>query len=167
MTDHEPVSLDNESYSRWIRALRPQPLGWFLSQHDTDQETMACIGDEYQEDFAIGLGYAIRDPDAAAAGLGQEDAEEAVLARLGAELLHRVSGKGSPLSSLDFEGAHTHSEGSQGPRPRKGKRDPLAGSTSVTMGGRSSRQADRLRQEAEERSERLSLIHISEPTRPY
>ena len=60
--------LSNAAFARWLRARCPQPMVEFLTLGEDEQETLAGIGDDYEEDRAIALGYAIADPDAAAIG---------------------------------------------------------------------------------------------------
>lgn len=79
------VDLTPFSYRCWLRAMRPQPLSWFLSLSLEDQEGLADLGDEYLQDFCIGIGYAVADPELAEAGMeaGQEsEAEEVLVQRL-------------------------------------------------------------------------------------
>jgi hypothetical protein len=156
----EPKTLDlnQESYSRFLRAGGVPDLKFFLSLNEEQQETLAEIGDEYREDLAVAQGYAILDPDAAAAGMGQEEAEERVLARLGAALLARSTGEGSPLPSLGLSEAGPYVGGGSEERPREGKRDPLAGVRSPTMGGVSKRRAERDRMRRQERSDSMTFL---------
>lgn len=88
------VDLTEESYARWLRAQRPTPMSWFLGQPAEVQETLAMMGDEYVQDLAVAVGYAIRDPELAAAGLdagaGDLDAEETLARRLASELAGRI-----------------------------------------------------------------------------
>jgi len=149
--------LTPDSYARFLRAGGRPDLGFFLGLDDADQEAMAEIGDAYSEDLAIAQAYAIHDPDAAAAGMGVEEAEERVLARLGAAMLARAGSEGSPGPSLGLEGSRTHDQGVQEHRPTGGKRDPLAGIRSPTMGGRGKRQAERTRQDLNEQGAAMSL----------
>ena len=85
MEDKNPrsVELTNESYDRWLRACRPQPISWFLGLHLAEQETLAMQGDRYTEDLFLGFGYAALDPLAAEAGLNAATdlTSEEILAR--------------------------------------------------------------------------------------
>ena len=77
------VELTNESYNRWLRACRPQPISWFLGLHLAEQETLAMQGDRHTEDLCLGFGYAVLDPLAAEAGLNAATdlASEEILTR--------------------------------------------------------------------------------------
>lgn len=78
-------SLTNEAYQRWLRAQRP-PLEMFLGLSEIEQEQLAMLGDEHVQDLAIALGYAVRDPEAADAGMsamsGDVEAEATLATRL-------------------------------------------------------------------------------------
>jgi hypothetical protein len=74
--------LTNEAYERWLRAQRP-PFEWFLRLSEVEQEQLAMLGDAHAQDFAVACGYAIRDPEAADAGMSAlqgDDEAEATLA---------------------------------------------------------------------------------------
>lgn len=92
----EPT-LDNESYRRWLRAQCP-PLTWFLRLAVKEQEQLAIMGDEYAQDIAIAIGFAVADPKAAQAGIfaDQGDAEsEAILAeKIARNLIQRMTAQG-------------------------------------------------------------------------
>ena len=64
-----PAVLTVEAFARWIRAKSPQPLAFFLSLDEEEQETLALVGDAYMEDLCLGIGFAVKDPDGAKAGL--------------------------------------------------------------------------------------------------
>jgi hypothetical protein len=73
------VDLTNEAYARYLRANWKESLSWFLSLSEGEQETLAMVGDEYQNDlfFEMGAGFA-------AAFIPPTDTEEAqVLSMLG------------------------------------------------------------------------------------
>jgi hypothetical protein len=71
MTDEETtneVPLTAEAYSRWLRALRPQPLLWFLGLSELEQETLSALGDDYlvhAQDVILGddIGDPMDNPD--------------------------------------------------------------------------------------------------------
>lgn len=56
--------LTEETYHRWLRAGRP-PWLFFLEQPEDVQEQLARIGDEHNQDIAVAIGYAVRDPELA------------------------------------------------------------------------------------------------------
>ena len=60
-----PAPLTNDAFARWLRAKSPQPLAFFLSLGELEQETLAGLGDDYTEDLMIASAFATRDPDAA------------------------------------------------------------------------------------------------------
>ena len=129
-----PAPLTNDAYVRWLRARSPQPIAFFLKLSDLEQETLAGLGDDYEEDLAIALAYAIRDPDAAALGVGREDdsdidIEETLTARVGAAILQ----------------AHKPPEAPRARRP-------------PTMGGRGERRAQREQADRDARDEGRRLM---------
>lgn len=63
------VELTDEAFSRWLRARSPQPLAFFLSLSESEQEALALLGDEYTQDLCLGIGFAVHDPLVAQAGL--------------------------------------------------------------------------------------------------
>ena len=78
-----PPELTNDGFRRWLRAHRP-PLQWFLGLSEIEQETLAGIGDEYAARAALDIGYAVRDPELAEAGMAAmagDPSGEAVLAQ--------------------------------------------------------------------------------------
>lgn len=93
--------LTSDGYRRWLRAQRP-PLPWFLDLSELEQETLAQLGDEQLQDFAIAIGYAVRDPDAAdqgvAAAAGDADAEASLAVRLASKILGSMPQKTAPTS---------------------------------------------------------------------
>lgn len=64
----KPVDLTATAYQRWLRALRPNDLPWFLQLSELDQESLARLGEEYLEDVITAVGYAIHNPEIAEAG---------------------------------------------------------------------------------------------------
>ena len=48
------VDLTTEAYRRWLRALQPQPIAWFLSLSELEQEALAGLGDDYVADRTAG-----------------------------------------------------------------------------------------------------------------
>ena len=70
------VSLTSDAYRRWLRAHSPQPLSFFLGLTEIEQETLAGLGEEYDEDSFIAQAWAHRDPEAAAFGATDEDDDE-------------------------------------------------------------------------------------------
>lgn len=79
------VDLDEGGFRRWLRAHRP-PLQWFLALPVDQQEAMAAIGDEFAVRAALDIGYAVKDPQIAEAGVkaagGDAEAEESLAIRL-------------------------------------------------------------------------------------
>lgn len=63
------VDLTDEAYSRWLRARSPQPISFFLGLGESEQETLAILGDEYTQDVCLAIGFSVHDPVAAQAGL--------------------------------------------------------------------------------------------------
>jgi len=99
------VTLTNESFGRWLRAGRPQPITWFLAIDEDAQEQLAILGDEYQQDVCVGIGYAVADPQLADAGLDAADSvesEEVLVRRAAADLAANIfrgsMGQQQPLS---------------------------------------------------------------------
>ena len=91
------VSLNSPAYCRGLRAHSPQPLSYFLALSDVEQETLAGLGDEHDEDGYIALAYAIRDPEAAAFGATNEGEdgddlgiEENLVQRIASDLAARA-----------------------------------------------------------------------------
>lgn len=91
--------VTNESFSRWIRAGRP-PWVWFLERSDDQQEMLAIIGDEYMQDVVLGIGLAVKNPEATEAGMMIEDDEEAdetIARKVAAGLVTKIlSGRQAP-----------------------------------------------------------------------
>ena len=85
--------LTNAAYQRWLRAQRP-PFQWFLERTEIEQEHLAQMGDEHAQDFALAVGYAVRDPEVAEAGVaaaqGDMAGEEALARRLAATFAQRI-----------------------------------------------------------------------------
>lgn len=95
----KPV-VDNEAYGRWLRALRPprDVVPFFLLTKD-EQETLAGIGDEYVQDVAIAIGYAVHDPQVAEAGLDAAEnieSEDVLLQKVIAGAVQRILGNEQP-----------------------------------------------------------------------
>ena len=79
------VELTNDAYVRWLRAQRPQPIAWFLSFSELEQEALARLGDDYV-DGCIELGTSA----------GQE-ADGASMEQIAAAAIReRLAGSGSP-----------------------------------------------------------------------
>ena len=86
------LDLDEAAFERWLRAHRP-PFEWFLGLPGPEQEALAQLGDAYAADVMIATGYAIRDPDAANAGLTAEtdvDAEAALVQKIAAAAVQKM-----------------------------------------------------------------------------
>ena len=85
--------VSNESYTRWLRASRP-PWGWFMCLSELEQEQLAIIGDEYAQDVAVSIGYAVADPQVAETGIdaarGDADAEASLAKKLAEGLAMRL-----------------------------------------------------------------------------
>jgi hypothetical protein len=77
--------LTNEAYERWLRAQRP-PFDWFLALSQVEQEQLAILGDAQMQDLAVALGYAIRDPEAADAGMSAMNGDTGAEATLATKL---------------------------------------------------------------------------------
>ncbi len=95
------VSLTSDAFRRWLRAHSPQPLSFFLGLTEAEQETLAGLGEEYDEDGFIALAYAIRDPEAAAFGATSEDdlgIEETLVQRM-AEQIAAAAAQNAPGST--------------------------------------------------------------------
>ena len=91
-----PVDLTNDAYGRWLRAGRPQPIAWFLGVHPEEQEQLAIMGDEYQQDVCVAIGYAVADPQLADAGLDaaeNPDSEEVLIRRMAADVASKLLDK--------------------------------------------------------------------------
>lgn len=109
-----PPELTNEGYARWLRAQRP-PLPWFLALSVLEQETLAGLGDEYLQDFAVAVGYAVTDPQAADDGIsaagGDTQAEESLLRRLAAGFVQKIQTarepEQAPLETPDVRPSET------------------------------------------------------------
>lgn len=87
------VDLTNDAYARWLRAQRP-PLTWFLARTEDEQEAMAAMGDQHLQDLCIGIGYAVRDPQAAESAVGMaagsQDAEVSLVQQLAAKVIAKM-----------------------------------------------------------------------------
>lgn len=82
-------TVTNEIYSRWLRAGRP-PFPWFCGLVEDEQEQLALLGDDYAQDLVIAVGYAVRDPELADAGISAAAGDpvgEETLARRAMELV--------------------------------------------------------------------------------
>ena len=88
--------LTNDAYARWLRAQRP-PLALFLGLSELEQEALAELGDAHLADFAVAIGYAVADPNAADAGIsaaaGDAASEETLARRLASELAAKLIGQ--------------------------------------------------------------------------
>ena len=125
------MDLTNEVYRNWIRAQRP-PFEWFLGLEPDQQEQLAIIGEDYQADVCVAIGFALQDPELAAAGLDADtnpESEEILARRVAAEAVQKLLGDRQP------------------PRSNGG----------LSMGGVTQRraQADQARQKAKDRGRRL------------
>lgn len=97
--------LTNDAFARWLRAQRP-PFGLFLGLSEIEQEQLALLGDEYVQDVAVAVGYAVADPALASAGLEGDSVEADVtrteaLARKVAESILGRQAAASPRISSD------------------------------------------------------------------
>jgi len=94
--------LTNDGYARWLRAQRP-PLPWFLGLSAVEQETLATLGDEHAQDFAVAVGYAVADPHVADAGIsaaeGDTHAEESLLRRLATNFAQQIQTAREPAQA--------------------------------------------------------------------
>lgn len=101
------VDLNAAAWSRWLRAGRPADLRWFLALGEPEQEALAGLGESWAEDLALGLAWAIKDPEAAEIGSraagGDPDAESALLARATASMHPSVATHLSALSSAPLD----------------------------------------------------------------
>ena len=61
------ADISEDEYRRWLRAQRPK-WDWFFRRSEMEQEGMARLGDDYTQDFCVGIGYAVKDPEIADAG---------------------------------------------------------------------------------------------------
>jgi hypothetical protein len=84
--------LTNEAYERWLRAQRP-PFDWFLALSEVEQEQMALMGDAHMQDLAIALGYAIRDPETADAGMSAMQGDASAEATLATKIAQGFASK--------------------------------------------------------------------------
>lgn len=107
---HDPV-LDEESYARWLCAGRPQPVTWFLGLTAEQQEALAQLGDEYAQETAVAIGYAVRDPEAAKAGMAPGDdldAEETLVRRKAVEsalgIIRQMASEDAPAGKMGLFG---------------------------------------------------------------
>ena len=131
-----PPVLTNEAYERWLQAMRPQPLQWFLGLDEGDQVALASLGTEYVQDICLGIGYAVADPDLAEAGLDAADNPESE-----SKLLQRlVSGVAEQMLGAE-QAAQT-----------------LGEPETVSMGGVSQRQKVRAQSEQETKNKGRSLM---------
>jgi len=97
------VTLTNDAYNQWLRAQRP-PLPWFLDQPPDHQEAMAILGDVHARDLALGIGYAVADPQLAEAGSdASQDAEETLVKKLAAAAASKLlaASKSAPAGAPD------------------------------------------------------------------
>ena len=75
------VDLTSDAYARWLRAQRPQPIGWFLGLDELAQEALARLGDDYVAG-CIEMGASVAEED-----------ETAALKRMGAEAARDLLGR--------------------------------------------------------------------------
>ena len=73
----EVIEATEEAYRLWLEAGRPDFL-WFLSQPPMVQERLAEIGCEYTQNVCVAVGLAVKNPDAAQAGLELENSNNEV-----------------------------------------------------------------------------------------
>ena len=92
-----PVTLDEASYSRWLRAHRPD-LPIFLGLGADEQERLAQLGDDYRTDSALCYSAAIRDPETVSRLADPDaDAEIPTVERLVVEAAKRLgAGRSAP-----------------------------------------------------------------------
>lgn len=87
--------LTNEVYARWLRAYRPAPLSWFLSLSVLEQEQLALIGDDHRKDTCLAIGWAVRNPAAAEAGVaaaaGDPEGEVELVRQLAGRVLQDIA----------------------------------------------------------------------------
>lgn len=118
--DRPGVDLTPEAYSRWIRAYRPD-LRWFLGLPEAQQETLAELGDEHRKDTCLAIGWACKDPAAAAAGVaaaaGDKDAEVELVRQLTARVLRDVAAQPAQPAAKGPTGHHGPSPLSHIPKP--------------------------------------------------
>lgn len=76
------VSLDEASYTRWLKACRPQPISWFLGLPEGEQSALARIGEAYTADIIVALGLSSQNEAAAYAVYSRVDKEAADAAML-------------------------------------------------------------------------------------
>lgn len=114
--------LTNEAYDRWLRAQRP-PFDWFLALSEIEQEQLAMIGEAQMQDLVVALGYAIRDPEAADAGISALQGDSGAEATLATKLAQGFAQKlmsmqqpapaphqPSPRTMSGFGDRHRHEE---------------------------------------------------------
>lgn len=65
--------ITSEAYLQWLQAGRP-PFEWFARQDPITREHLAELGREHSQDLAVAFGYAVADPRAAEASIGDDDA---------------------------------------------------------------------------------------------
>lgn len=85
------VDLTGDAFDRWLRAQRP-PWLWFLAQDAEVQESLALKGDDHAADLALAIGYAVKDPELAEAGMAaaeDPDAEVVLAQRIAADAIRR------------------------------------------------------------------------------
>jgi len=131
-----PPVLTNEAYERWLQAMRPQPLQWFLNLDESDQTALATLGTEYSQDICLGIGYAVADPDLAEAGLDAADnpeSESKLLERLVAGFTEKILDQQQITESL-------------------------SGSNMASMGGVTQRKKERAKEEQEIKNKGRALM---------
>lgn len=138
----DEVDLTNEAYERWLLAQRP-PFEWFLGQDEKTQELLSDIGTAHIEDLCVAVALAIRNPEAADAGLNAStdpNIEEDLAKKIALDLIQKAIGNGrggSPLPSVQPE--------------------PFVDET-LTMAGVTSRREDRDKAEKEKKRRSVSFL---------
>jgi len=153
----ESVDLDSPRYTRWLRAGRPQPLAWFLSLSESQQEALAGLAESWLQDVLIAAGWAVRDPEAAHLGLRAQQGDAAAEA----ELLDRVSralpgrrGPGGVVGAHEQALAHAALDAVAASRPANPTEELLG------MGGLSERRL--AREQAEQRQQAASASFLGQ-----
>lgn len=162
--------VTNETFSRWLRAGRP-PFSWFCGLAEEEQEQLALLGDDYAQDLVIAVGYAVRDPELADAGISATAGDpvgEETLARRAMELVVTRILAGRQTVPQTGPGAGSEASQDLGPGTPGDLRTPdqiVSGPVSgplgrrapETLGGLGKRRLDRedQRQQAKDEGRRL------------